>query len=460
MRTIHRIGIGVLIGLFFAGGYATRIVCANRWRAVTVKRDASAEGTRVASAELNDVSDVDIRPLQTLYDVVKNLREHYVEQLTVEDEGKMTYDAMRAMLSSFADPNTRFIDPSERKTVADAREGKFHGIGAILAIKQNWKPNPDKPKEQISEEHLVVATVLTGSPAEKAGLKAGDEITAIDDKSVLPYDPYERVNELLKQDKYKNMERGQLRKFLEAEQKRIDEGVSVMTAEEMLGNDSKKPFELTLAGKPKVTVEPAEVVVDAVSAPQMQPDGVAYVKVSYFGTTTADKFEQTMDQLKSKSASGLILDLRGATGANVDAASKIAGWFAPNRTMAVLLKSRGRKATISPSAERSGDVHTWGKPVVLLVDGSTNRAPEVLAAGMRENGIAKLVGQKTYGAFQDTTLIDLADGSAVVLSTGKYVTPKGVDYNGKGVPVDVTAATDEQQMKEATRLLSAAGGKG
>ena len=71
------------------------------------------------------------QPLETLYEVLGSLRQHYVEQLTVEDEGKMTHDAMRAMLASFNDPNTRFIEPDQRKVLIDAEQGKFHGIGAI-----------------------------------------------------------------------------------------------------------------------------------------------------------------------------------------------------------------------------------------------------------------------------------------------------------------------------------------
>lgn len=464
MRTIHKIGIGMLVGLFFAAGYGTRITCANHWRANAVKRvDTAVEGTQVASTQLSDVAEVDIRPLETLYSVLKSLREHYVEQLTVEDEGKMTYDAMRGMLASLADPNTRFVEPAERKVIADTSEGKFQGIGAILVIKQTWKPNKEKPKEPLDEEHLVVATVLPNGPAAKAGLKAGDEIIAIDGKSVLPYDPYQHVNELLTQPKYKNMERGPLRKFLEAEQKRIDEGIPVTQAEQQLGNDSKKPFELTVAAKPsgketKVTVAPAELVVEPVSAAQIQSDGTAYVKVGYFGSTTSARFDAAMSELKSRSASGLILDLRGATGGNTEAASQLASWFVPNRSLAVLLRSRGRKMAVTASPGHRAE--SWGKPVVVLVDGSTTRAPEVLAAGLKEAGAAKLVGEKTYGAFQDTTMIDLADGSAVMMSTGKYVTPKGLDFNGKGVPVDVQASTNDQQMKEAARLLSAAGGKG
>ncbi len=465
MKTIHRIVIGALVVLFFTAGYATRTACTFRARELAIKRDATVEGTRIASARIADMADVDIRPLQTLYDVLRHLREHYVEQLTVENEGKMTYEGLRAMLASLADPNTRFIEPEQRKVALDAQEGKFHGIGAILSVKQTWRASKDKAKEPLSEERLVVATVLPDSPAAKAGLKLGDEIIAINGKSVLPYNPYQRVNELLKQDKYKNMERAQLRKFLEAEQKRIEGGISVTEAQELLGSKSEKPFELTLAAKPggketKVSVTPADLTLEPVGAPRFLADGTAYLKVNHFGAATAAKFAEAASEIKSRSATGLILDLRSATGGDITSAARIAGWLAPNRTLAVLLRSRGRKNTISPLAERYGEAHTWGRPVVVLVDGSTTRAPEVLAAGLRENGTAKLVGEQTYGAFYDTTMVDLADGSAIVMATGKYVTPKGVDYNGKGVPVDVKASAEAQQMKEAARLLSMAGGKG
>jgi carboxyl-terminal processing protease len=462
MRTIHKIGIGVLVGLFFASGYATRIHCATRQHAVALTpADASAEGTRVASARLTDVANVDIRPLETLYSVLRNLREHYVEQLTVEEEGKMTYDAMRSMLASLNDPDTRFVEPAQRKLMADAEQGKFHGIGAIMAIKQTWKEDKQKPKEPISEEHLVVATVLPDGPAAKAGLKPGDEIIAINGKDVLPFNPYQRVNDMMKDDKIRDMERSKLLKMLDAEQKRIDGGVGVIEAERLLMNDDKKPIELMLAAtapaKPaKMTIQPADVTVDPVSAVRMEDGDMGYVRVGFFGTGTAGKFAGAMKELKAKDAKGLIVDLRGATGGNVESAEKIAGWFAPQRVMAILLRSRGRKDTIRTSATE-GD--TWNKPVVLLVDHSTTRAPEVLAAALKDTGIAKLVGEKTFGDFSDSTLIDLADGSAVVIATGKYVTSKGVDYNRKGLPVDVQASTSDQQLKEAIKLLTGSGGR-
>lgn len=466
MRTIHKIGIGVLVGLFFAAGYATRLQCASPQRVTTVRTDGSSarisQGTRVASTRLDDLANVDIRPIETLYDVLKNLREHYVEQLTVEDEGKMTYDALRAMLGSFNDPDTRFIEPTQRKLLSDAEQGTFHGIGAILAVKQTWKTNKDKPKDPpTSEEHLMVATVLPGGPAAKAGLKPGDEITAIDGKDVLPFNPYARVNDMLSDDKTRNMDKGQIKKIIESEQKRIDGGIGVIEAETLLMSEGKKPIELTLYAKPptnaaKITVQPEDVTVEAVSDVHMENGNLGYVRVGYFGAGTAEKFSEAMKELDGKSAKGLIVDLRGSTGGSMDSAEKIASWFVPDRTLAVLIKSRSRKTLVRIPAVPG---NAWKRPVVLLVDHSTTRAPEVLAAGLKENGVAKVVGEKTYGDFMDSTVIDLADGSAVVMSTGKYVTAKGTDFNGKGLAVDVQASTNDQQLREAIRLLSAAGGK-
>jgi len=456
MRTIHKIGIGVLVGLFFASGYATRTHCTDRQRAAVLRQvDASAEGTRVASTRLSDIANVDIRPLETLYSVLKSLREHYVEQLTVEEEGKMTYYAIRAMLASFDDPNTRFIEPAQRKLLTDAEQGTFHGIGAILTIKQTWKTNPDKLKEPISEEHLIVLTLLPESPAAKAGLKPGDEIVAIDGKDVLPFDPYQRANDMMKDTKIRNMEPAQVRKLLDAEQKRIDDGIGMIEAERLLMSEDKKPIELKLAAKPPakasmVTVQSEEMTVDPVSQVRMENGDVGYVRVSYFGAGTAGEFADAMKELNTKTAKGLIVDLRGATGGDVESAEKVASWFAPDRTLAILIKSRGRKVPVRISGSEGV---TWRKPVVLLVDRSTTRVPEVLAAGLKDSGVAKLVGEKTYGDFVDTTVIDLADGSAVVMATGKYVTGKGLDYNGKGLPVDVQASSNDQQLKEAIRLL-------
>jgi len=455
----------MLVGVFFATGYFTRMHCIDRDRALAAQRDnqSSLQGTRIASTGLTAVADVDIRPVETLYSVVKSLREHYVEQLTVEEEGKMTYDALRAMLGSLNDPDTRFLEPAQRKLIGDAAYGKFHGIGAVLAIKQTTRPvKPGSKEPPVTDEHLMVVSVLPGSPAAKAGLKTGDEIIAVDSKPVLPFNPYQRVEDLMNDKKLQTMDLGEKKKLFEAEQKRLDDGVEIVDVENQLASDLKKAVEITVAAKApakenKVKIEPGEIDLDPVNALRMESGDYGYIKINYLGVTTGEKFADEMKDLETKNAKGLVLDLRGATGGDMKSAEEIAKWFAPGKPLAALLKSRGRRSVVGIPIFASADV--WRKPVVVLVDGSTARAPEVLASGLKENGVAQLVGKKTYGDFKDTTVLDLADGSAVMMTTGKYVTIKGVDFSGKGLPVDIQAASDSEQIREAVKLLSAAGSR-
>ena len=165
MRTINRIGICLLAGVFFAAGYVVREhSTAREVKAAQAARRTAllAPGTRIASADFTGGANIDFRPIETLYSIVKDLREHYVEQLTPADEGNMTYDALRAMLGSLKDPNTRFIDPAMRRVVVDETLGKFHGIGADLGIK------PTQSGEVV-EEHLIIIAPLPSGPAEQAG---------------------------------------------------------------------------------------------------------------------------------------------------------------------------------------------------------------------------------------------------------------------------------------------------
>lgn len=465
MRTIHKIGVGILVGLFFAGGYTASLRVNNRNQAIAANKEASmqlSQGTRVATNNLDAVADVDIKPVQTLYDVVNNLRQHYVEQISSKDEGKMTYDAIHAMLESLGDPNTRFLEPAQRKIVEDAKQGRFHGIGAILAIDQIKKPNKQKPNEPLTEEHLMVVSVLPGSPAVKANLQPGVEITAIDGKAVLPFDPYARATKLLSKDRIKKMPRTELRKLIESEQKRIDNGIGIIEAENMLMSEDKNPIELSIVGKSstketKIQIQPGEFTIDPVVSSIIENDSLGYIKVSYFDSDTVEKFGKAIDSLKSSNVKGLALDLRGASGADMECAEQIAKWFAPGKPLAILVKSRNRRSIVRASDLPGSE--TWKKPVVLLVDKTTSRAPEILAAGLKESGATQLVGQKTYGDFINTTIIDQIDGSAIVMTTGKYLTSKHLDYNKKGLPADVVVTSGDQQLKEAVKLLSAAGEK-
>lgn len=460
MRTKNRIVIGVLVGLFFAGGYAARIHSTALEQAAQARGPASSlgQGTRLASAGLDGAENLDFQPLETLYQVDKSLHEHYVEPLTQQIESNMTYDALKALLGGLNDPNTRFIEPAQRKIIGSAMEGKFHGIGAILNIKR-------VKTGDLNEEHLYVIDSLPQSPADKAGLKTGDDIIAINDKVVLPFDPYQRVNRIIKEARKGTADRKELQKQLEAEDKRIKNGVTIFDAENQLMSEDKKDVELTVihsgATKPdKIKLTPKEFTVEPVTSSVI--DGkYGYIKINWFSQDTGKKFDEALKEFKSQNLKGLVLDLRNVAGARYEAALDIAKSFAPGKTLGTLQQSRNRKSVLKiPGA--SSDI-AWKKPVVTLVNGGTARMAEVLASALKENGVAKLVGDKTYGDLTQTTLLDQKDGSSVMITTGIYLTSKNGNYSGTGVPVDVKSAltgSGDSQLNEAVKMLAGSGGKG
>lgn len=464
MRTIHRIGIGFLVGLFFAGGYAARGVSARHEVATGMSQQGpvSAPGIPIASARLEGGANIDLRPLETMLTVLKHLREHYVEQLSTSTEGKMTHESLRMMLASLNDPNTRFLEPKQRELVTDAEQGKYHGIGAMLGVK-------GVKNGGITEEHLVVIAPLEGGPAQKAGLKPGDDIVEIDGKPILPFNPFQRAESIIKDEwNTRKMEQSEVKKHLKAEQERVEKGIGIVEAENLLvsdgsGDEKGKPVEVAVMRKGsteplKMKVERRTFTVTPVTSSTMA-NGVGYIRINCLASTTADDLQKSLADLRGGDAKSLVLDLRNLAGGSLSDAVAVAEPFIPGKTLAVELRSRGRKNQVNVPGQKANV--KWDAPVVVLVNGGTARMPEIVAAALKENLGARLVGEKTYGDFATTTMIDQRDGSAFVMTTGALLTSKGGNYEGKGLPVDVAtaSASPDQQLKAAVKL-AANGGKG
>ncbi len=455
MTTFRRIAIGCLVGLLFAAGFGARLNCAAHERAIARSFPTAMPGTRVASADVA-AGNVDMRPLEIMLTVLKSLREHYVDQITPQQEGKMTHDSLRAMMALLDDPNSRFVDAEQRKIIADANEGTYHGIGAILGVKKVKTGN-------ITEEHLVVVTPIEAGPAAKAGIKPGDDIRAIDGKAVLPLDPFQRANEIVKEDRGKKI--SDIRKHLSAEEKRIKSGMPIVEAENTLVTQDDKEFELTIARKGsskeiKVKVQPGRFQVDPVNVKLLAGDNLGYVKINALTASTGKAFQDAIRQVKSGGAKGLIIDLRSVAGGGLEFAREVAGPVIGGRTLAIERRSRGRRLPLKVADHPVDD--SWNGPIAVLVNGGTARMSEVLAAAFRDGASAKLVGEKTHGDLSEATVLDQKDGSAVIMTIGEFLSPKGIAYNGKGIPVDVQVASSaaDAQLEKAIKLLSSAGDKG
>ncbi|MCE5200427.1 MAG: S41 family peptidase [Armatimonadota bacterium] len=457
MRTIHKIAIGLLVALCFTSGYRMRLNSITHEQAAQAQQSAPvlAPGTQIASVGLQGAANIDFKPIETLYSVVKNLREHYVEQLTPKDEGKMTHDALKVMLGSLNDVNTRFVDADGNKVIDDAQEGKFHGVGAVLGIKR-IKSNG------ITEEHLLLISPIPGGPAAAAGLKAGDDIVAVNGKNVLPFDPYQRANKIIKDSRNGKTNRLILRKELESEQKRLDNGMLITEAMDQLTTKDKDNVDLTVVrkGSPKeikVKLEPKVFMVEPVASSVIENGAFGYIKINFLGRKTGEQFTSAVQNLKAKKTKGLVLDLRDVAGGEVDSALQVAADLTPGKRLAYVVKSRDRKSSINIPSVSSEDI--WHEPLVVLVNSGTARTSELIASVVKDSRAGRLVGETTYGDSAYTTFIEQPDGSAVIMTTGKFLTSAGTDYTGKGIKVDVQvgSGSDDIQLKEAVKLLASGG---
>ena len=398
-------------------------------------------------------SGLDLGSMETFYRVLRAIRENYVERIETTQEKDMAYGALRGMLQSLNDANSRFLEPAQYDVVKDQMDGKFHGIGAVLAMR--------RIKEGSREiTRLIVVTTMPGSPAEKAGLKAGDSIAYLDGKWVISYDPYAEVNKLAKLVRSNLADRSALARAYEAAEKKLSNATTAGKVADALTADVRKDFSLTVwrPGEKmplRVKVSTEDTIV-APTSHRLLADGVGYLHVEFFTDGSAEKIAAALSDLAAQGATKLVLDLRGCPGGSQDAAMKAAAQIAPDQVLGLLLKAHGKEEILKLG--KPENTTTWNR-IVVLVDGSTAGVAEMVAAGLRDSARATLVGEATFGDAKHQILVMQKDGSAVVFTDGEYVTPKRQKFDEKGVSVSVKApptdGKEDSALGKALEILTA-----
>lgn len=383
--------------------------------------------------------------------IVKLLKTHYVEPITAERQTQLAHGAVQGMLASLDDPDTRFLDPKERKLLDEAGSGKFSGIGAVVGLRNEKIGELDVTK-------VVVIAPMPGSPAEKAGLRPGDSITYIGGKWIITNDPFKEANleKLAKAARNKEIDEFTYQKAYDAAFKRLKEGIVITDALETLTAKSSGEVSIRVdrpgEAKPidfKLTC--GSTVVDPVTA-RMLKNGMAYIHISQFNRRAVKEFAEELKGAQSKHAKALILDLRSNPGGLMDAAVEVVGKIAGGGVMATVQETKRSRTVKIPAGQK------LRLPVVVLVNGGTASVAELTAGDLKENGIATLVGTRTFGDGLAQTPLILKDGSAAVLTTGKMLTAKGTDFNGKGIQPDKTIVNEgrgDKQLEEAEKVLAA-----
>ncbi len=325
------------------------------------------------------------------------------------DTQKRVWGAIEGMVKSLGDPYSVFFPPEEAKIFKEDIRGNFGGVGMEIGVRNGV---------------LTVIAPLKGTPAYRAGIKTGDKIIKIDDKS----------SSDMKADEAARLIRGK-------------KGTKVKLT--ILREGKDKPLEV-------------EIIRDIIKVPSLKTeskkDGIFVISLYLFSANSANDFRDALREFVNSKKTKLILDLRGNPGGYLDASVDIASWFLPLGKVIAREKFSDGKEIVY----RSKGYDIFNKlPMVILVNRGSASASEILAGALREHGVATLVGEKTYGKGSVQELIKITPETSLKLTIARWLTPNGKSISKEGLEPDIKVPYEEEdfeagrdpQMEKAIELL-------
>lgn len=329
-------------------------------------------------------------PFWQAWDLVKQM---YVDQPV--DEEKLMQGAISGMLDSLGDEHTSYMDPDQYTQAQNTMEGDYDGIGAWV---------------DTTGEYVVIISPMPGSPAEKAGLKTGDTILAVDGEDMEGIDGSLVLRQVLG-----------------------PAGTKVILTIRREGVE--EPFD--------VTITRARIVLASVESDMLE-GGIAYIKVTDFAEDTNMELEKALDELLAQNPEGLILDLRNNPGGYLQTAIEITSQFIPDGT--VMLEEFGDGSMNEYKAIPGGMATEI--PLVVLVNEGSASASEITAGAIQDRGRGQLVGITTFGKGSVQTWTPLVnDQGAVRITVARWLTPSGRQIHKIGLEPDVQVELTEADLE-------------
>ena len=353
------------------------------------------------SAEENQDQPVDENLLDEAWRII---REDFYG--TLPSEQKRTYGAIKGSVQTLDDPYTYFIEPEPAVREQERLQGEFGGIGAYL---------------RLNDAGEVVLEPMVDRPAQQAGVEKGDILIAVDGQPINTPADLEQVTGMI---------RGEVGTTVTLTVRRGEETLDI-------------PVERATIELPSVSWHAADGAPD-----------VGYIRIERFSNLTDKEFTQALTELNEQDANrALIIDLRGDPGGLVDAAVAVADHFLDGGV--VLIEKHADGSQKEYKAQAGADIPP-GTPVMVLVDGNTASAAEILAGALQDRGRATLVGEKTYGKGSIQRIHRLSDGSAIHVTFAKWFTPDDRAIDGEGLEPDVPVESSpdyDSYLKKALELL-------
>jgi carboxyl-terminal processing protease len=323
-----------------------------------------------------------------------------------------TYTAIQEMLATLDEPFTRLLKPDQYRSMQTSTAGELTGVGLQIAI-------------DTALHTIVVIAPIEGSPADKAGVRSLDRIIKIDNTST----------ENLTLDECAEKMRGELGTKVTLT---IARPVAAeITDPKITAKDRLDTIEVTIQ-RDRIAVNP---VISKLN--QEEAHKVGYIRLSQFNGNAASDMSKAIKQLETKGADRYVLDLRGNPGGLFDAGLEIARMWLSQGVIVYTVDRQG----LQENYEATNSALT-NDPLVILTDGGTASASEVLAGALQENERASLLGTRTYGKGLIQSLYNLEDGSGLAVTIAKYETPKHHDIHKKGITPDLEVKLTEPLTRE------------
>ena len=348
-------------------------------------KDISCDDQKNVKSQTVTVSSDQVADFNQFWRAWNLINERYVATHGKEATGQeKVWGAISGLADSLGDPYSFFMPPKEKKLFEQDVTGLFGGVGMQIGLKDNT---------------ATVIAPMKNSPAERAGIKTGDKIIAVDD--VLASEM--TIDTVL----YKI--RGEIGSKVK---------VKLMHA------DSKDPYEVT-------------IVREEIKAPTLeteQKDGVFIIRLFSFTQTASELFKNALKEFSNSGSHKLVIDLRGNPGGYLETSVDIASWFLPPGK--VVVEEKGKT---EHHIYRSAGYYTFGSDykIAILVDGGSASAAEILAGALQQQGVAKLIGSKTFGKGSVQELIPITDDTSLKLTIARWIMPNGKTLSDGGIVPDI-----------------------
>ena len=350
---------------------------------------------------LSQMSPDELAATLKLFRAVQVVKGQYVG--TAEGPLLMT-GSLKGMVNSLGDPYSVYLDPKMYSELMLETKGSFGGVGIVLGVK---------------DKQLTVVAPIEGTPAETAGILSGDLIVKIDGQDTKDMALDEAVGKI-----------------------RGKEGSKVTLTIQRTGQEAEE-YSLTRA----------TIVLKSVSGKILE-NGIGYIRLSMFSETTGNDFTQKMSELTEQGMTSLILDLRNNPGGLIGESVKVARLLVPQGPIVSVIGKDGERETSQSYLEKIP------LPMVVLINGGSASASEIVAGAIQDSGAGKLIGVKTFGKGSVQRIIPLDKDSAVKITIAEYHTPKDRSIHGKGIEPDIVVempkdkdAKSDPQLDKAIEVL-------